>query len=93
VQALLQVVVIVCGILVQVFSGYTKIELGQYLFRLFVLQLPEYWMVAALALTIHVAVDNKYLGHFLVIVYYVASIMATGFATTTASTTLPTDPS
>jgi ABC-2 type transport system permease protein len=79
VQALLQVVVLVCGILVQLFSGYTKIELGQYLYRLFALQLPVYWMIAALALTIHVVVDNKYLGHFLVIVYYVASIMAEGF--------------
>src|SRR5436190_8909590 len=36
-------------------------------------------MIAALALTIHVVVDNKYFGHFLVIVYYIASIMAEGF--------------
>src|SRR5205085_11190917 len=40
VQASLQVVVMVCAILVQLFSGYTKLELGQYLYRLFVMQLP-----------------------------------------------------
>ena len=75
VQAVLQLVVMACGILVQLFSGYTKFELGQYVYRLFALQLPEFWMIAALALTIHSVVDNKYLGHFLVILYYVVSIM------------------
>ena len=68
-----------CGILIQLFNGYTKLELDQYLYRLFVLQLPEYWMIAALALTIHSVVNHKYLGHFLVIVYYIAEIMAEAF--------------
>jgi ABC-2 type transport system permease protein len=74
VQALLQLVVIVCGILIQLFSGYTKIELGQYLFRLLAVQLPNYWMIAALALTIHTVVNHKYLGHFLVVLYFIANI-------------------
>ncbi len=78
-QALLQLVVLACGLLVQAFNGYTKFELGQYFYRLFLGQLPDYWMVAALALTIHVAVDNKYLGHFLVVLYYLSSVMAEGF--------------
>src|SRR4029077_15266817 len=65
-------------VLVQVFNGYTKFELGQYLHRLFVLQLPDYWMVAALALTVHVLVNNKYLGHFIVVMYYIAETVAEG---------------
>jgi ABC-2 type transport system permease protein len=77
-QALLQAVVMVCGILIQLFSGYTKLELGQYVERLFVLQLPDYWIVAALAFTIHVAVDHKYLAHFLVVLYYVAMTALSG---------------
>ena len=77
-QAVLQLAVLVCGLLVQIINGYTKFELGQYLHRLFVLQLPEYWMVAALALAIHVMVDNKYLGHFIVVLYYVAETVAEG---------------
>jgi ABC-2 type transport system permease protein len=76
VQAVLQVVVLVCGVLIQLFSGYTKLELDQYLFRLFVLQLPIYWMIAALALAVHAVVNHKYLGHFLVILYYVVNIAA-----------------
>src|SRR5258706_1563558 len=31
-------------------------------------------MIAAFALTVHTLVDNKYLGHFIVILYYVADI-------------------
>jgi len=78
-QALLQLVVLACGVLIQLFSGYTKLELGLYLQALFLIQLPEYWIIAALALTIHVLVDNKYLGHFLVVLYYLASLVAAGF--------------
>ncbi len=78
-QAVLQVVVLACGVLIQLFSGYTRLELGQYFFRLFVLQLPEYWMVAALALAIHSVVNHKYLGHFLVVLYYLVEITASGF--------------
>ena len=78
-QALLQLVVLVCGVLIQLFSGYTKLELGQYLFRLFVLQLPGYWMMAALALTVHSVVNHKYLGHFLVVLYYLAETTAAAF--------------
>lgn len=78
-QALLQLVVLVCGVLIQLFNGYTKLELGQYFFRLFVLQLPEYWMIAALALTIHSVVNHKYLGHFLVVLYYLVEIVSSAF--------------
>jgi ABC-2 type transport system permease protein len=79
VQAILQLVVMVCGLLVQIFNGYFKFELAQYFFQLFVLQLPVYWMLAALALTIHTLVNQKYFGHFLMILYYIADIMAANF--------------
>nr|AUN35551.1 putative membrane protein [uncultured bacterium] len=79
VQAVLQVIVMVCGILIQLFNGYFRIELGQYLFSLFVIQLPAYWMVAALALMIHSLVNHKYLGHFLVVLYYLVEISSDAF--------------
>ena len=79
VQVVLQVVVMACGILIQLFNGYTRLEIGQYLFSLFVLQLPIYWMIAALAIAVHSVVNHKYLGHFIVILYYVVEAMATGF--------------
>ena len=36
---------------------------------------PTYWTIAALALFIHVVVNNKYLGHFVVVLYYIVEIM------------------
>ena len=78
-QAVLQLVVLACGVLVQLFNGYTRLELPQYFFRLFALQLPDYWMIAALALAIHAVVDHKYLGHFLVVLYYVFEVTASAF--------------
>ena len=82
VPAVLQLVVLVCGLLVQLFKGYTHFELGQYLFDLFVLELPRYWILACLVFAIHVAVNHKYLAHFLVVAYYIANVAAAGFGYT-----------
>ncbi len=82
VLAVLQLVVLVCGVLIQLFSGYTRLELGQYLFQLFVLELPRYWMLACLVLAIHAAVNHKYLGHFLAVAFFVASLTAAAFGYT-----------
>lgn len=80
--AVLQLVVLACGVLIQLFSGYTRFELGQYLFDLFVLQLPRYWMLACLVLAIHAAVNHKYLGHFLAVAFFVANVAAAAFGYT-----------
>ena len=66
-QLVLLLVVMVCSIGVQLAQGYTKIELGHYLFELFVLQYPAYVLIAVLALAVHTLVNNKYLGHFAVL--------------------------
>ena len=76
IQFLLQVVVMVCGLLIQLFHGYTNFELNQYVYRLFALQLPGYWTVAILTLFIHVTVNNKYMGHFIVVLYYITEAVA-----------------
>ncbi|HEY4958534.1 MAG TPA: hypothetical protein VII31_12030 [Caldimonas sp.] len=65
-QLLLLCVVMVCSIGVQLLHGFTRIDLGQYLFELFVLQFSGYVLVAVLAFVVHTVVDNKYLGHFVV---------------------------
>ena len=79
VQALLQLVVLACGLLIQLFSGYTRFELAQYFYRLFLLQLPDYWMLAALTLAVHVLVNNKYVGHFIMVVYYIVFLVSGSF--------------
>ena len=69
-QAVLMAVVMLCSIGVQLVKGFMGIELGHYLFELFVLQLSAYFLLAVLALALHTLVNNKYLGHFLVMVLF-----------------------
>jgi ABC-2 type transport system permease protein len=73
IQVLLMLVVLMCSIGIQLAQGFTKIELGHYLFELFVLQLPGYFLIAVLALVVHTVVNNKYLGHFLVVVLFLVN--------------------
>lgn len=72
-QLILLLVVLVCSIGVQLAQGYTRIELGHYLFELFVLQFSGYALVAVLALAVHTLVNNKYLGHFIVLLVFLVT--------------------
>lgn len=71
VQALLMFVIMACGMLIQAFKGYFQFEPGLYLHWLFGISLIDYWLLAVLAVAVQVLVNNKYLGHFLMILYYV----------------------
>ncbi|MFO1312769.1 MAG: M1 family aminopeptidase [Burkholderiales bacterium] len=69
-QAVLMLVVLACSIGLQLAKGYTRFELGHYLFELFVMQLPGFLLTAVFALTLHTLVNNKYLGHFAVLIVF-----------------------
>ena len=71
-QAVLLAVVMLCGIGVQLAKGYTGIDLPHYLFELFVLQLAGFLLIGALALFVHTLVDHKYVGHFAVLLAFLA---------------------
>ena len=58
------------GIAAQTIIGHHDYELGLYLQVLFGLQLPEYLLFAVLALTVHVLVNQKYVGHLVAILAY-----------------------
>jgi ABC-type transport system involved in multi-copper enzyme maturation permease subunit len=55
------------GLLLQSLLGYHRFELGLYLPTLFGLQLLEYLLFALLALAVHALVNQKYLGHLLLL--------------------------
>ncbi|MGV7208470.1 ABC transporter permease/M1 family aminopeptidase [Oxalobacteraceae bacterium A2-2] len=74
VQAVLLAVVMVCGMAIQVFNGYFMLEPGMYLHQLFLVQLPQYALVAVLALAVQVLINQKYLAYFAMIVYYLATV-------------------
>ncbi|MEP7329348.1 MAG: M1 family aminopeptidase [Betaproteobacteria bacterium] len=72
-QLALLIVVLVCSIGVQLAQGFTRIDMGHYLFELFVLQFSAYALIAVLALTVHTLVNNKYLGHFAVVLLFIVT--------------------
>lgn len=74
VQVVLLTIILVCGVLLQTIKGYTHYELGLYVKELYGLQLPYLLLWCVLAMLIQVAVNNKYLGHFVVVVFYIANI-------------------
>ena len=78
-QLVLLCVVMACSIGVQLLQGFTRIEIGQYLFQLFVLQFSGYVLVAVLAFAVHTIVNNKYLGHFVVGLLFIVNSRLPGF--------------
>ncbi|MES2261866.1 MAG: M1 family aminopeptidase [Pseudomonadota bacterium] len=73
-QALLMVVVMLCGMSIQIAKGYLLLEPGLYFQHLFLIQLPAYALVAVLAIALQVLINHKYLAYFAMIVYYLATV-------------------
>jgi ABC-2 type transport system permease protein len=63
-------VTMLAGIATQAAHGYFRFEIPLYLQALLGFRLIDYLLIAALAMTIHVVVNHKYLGHLLVILTY-----------------------
>jgi ABC-2 type transport system permease protein len=69
--ALMQVVVLFCGLIVQAGSGYFRFEPRVYAVGLFVDRLPIYIAFCAGGLLVHVLVNNKYTGYVVLSVGFV----------------------
>ncbi|MDB4950685.1 MAG: hypothetical protein JWM27_3334 [Gemmatimonadetes bacterium] len=70
VVAVLLVVVLAAGIATQAAKGYYRFEIPLYLRGLYGVQLARYALLCVLALAVHTLVNNKYLGHALVIIVF-----------------------
>src|SRR5256714_13006896 len=70
VLVLLLLVMMVTGIATQAASDYTRFEIGLYLQALFGFRLVDLFLLAMLAMAIHVIVNHKYLGHLLVLLAF-----------------------
>jgi ABC-2 type transport system permease protein len=75
VQVVLVLVIMASGMIVQISHGYFRFEFGVYLKELLVNRVVQYWIICAIALFVHTVVNQKYLGHFVMIVYFVALIV------------------
>ena len=72
--AVLQAVIGLVGVLTQAAKGYFNFELGLYARALFGVQLIDYLLLCVLVMLIHVLVNQKYMGHLLVVLYFVANL-------------------
>ena len=75
----LQSVLMASGLMVQLTSEYLDFEISLYLRVLFGLKLTSYLLLAALAMLVHILVDNKYLGHVLVVICHLFTMFAARF--------------
>jgi ABC-2 type transport system permease protein len=74
-QALLLLLVMLCGMSIQIFHGYFLLEPGLYLRNLFLMQLPMWSLTAVLAIAAQVLINQKYLAYFAMIVYYLCTLV------------------
>jgi len=74
VQVLLFAVVMATGVAIQALSGYFQFELSLYARTLFGIRLVEAWTLCALAMLVHVLVNQKYVAHFAMVIYFIVSI-------------------
>lgn len=70
-QTLLLCLIMVCGIIVQLFKGYANFEIVLYIQYLFGVVLINYWLLAILAFFVQTLVSNKFLGYFIVALFYI----------------------
>ena len=75
----LQAVLMAAGIALQAVQGYTRFEPGLYLRILFGIKLADYLLLAAVAFAVHVVVNQKYLGHLVVVLFYVFTTFSARF--------------
>ncbi len=70
-QLLLLAVIMICGIIVQLFKGYTNFEILLYVKYLLGFYFIDLVLLAVLSVFIQTLVNNKYLGYFIIILFYI----------------------
>ncbi|MDB5906573.1 MAG: hypothetical protein JWP34_687, partial [Massilia sp.] len=73
-QAVMLLGAMICGMLIQLFKGYFALEPGLYFQTLFLIKLPQYALLAVLAIALQVLINQKYLAYFAMILYYGATL-------------------
>ena len=89
---LLQAVFMAAGMILQSLQDYTRFEIHVYLKLLFGLKLVDYVLLAALAVAVHVIVNQKYVGHLIVVVYFVSTMAANLLGITQSMLVYGSDP-
>lgn len=77
VQVVLEIVVMFSGIIVQSFKGYYNFEIILYMKGLFGINLIGWLFICVLAMLVQTLVNHKFIGHFIMIVYFLYSLFQT----------------
>jgi ABC-2 type transport system permease protein len=72
IPVVLELVVLCSGLVIQASQGYFHHELGLYLRALFGLSFVDYAQLCALCLAVHGVLQHKYLGHFVIVLFYMS---------------------
>jgi hypothetical protein len=78
-QAVMLFFAMLCGMLIQLGKGYLALEPGLYLHRLFLIDLPQYALLAVLAIALQAIINQKYLAYFAMVLYYLVTIAIHAF--------------
>jgi len=78
-QALMLFFAMLCGMAIQLSKGYFALEPALYLHRLFLIDLPQYALLAVLAIALQAIINQKYLAYFAMVLYYIVTIAIHGF--------------
>ncbi len=74
VQVVVVLLILAAGVSVQIAQGFHHFEFSLYFRELFLNRLTGYWTLCVLAIFIQTIVNNKYLGHFVMVLYIVATL-------------------
>jgi len=74
--AALMLVILVTGVGTQLAYGFTDIDIGLYLTDLYAVEWVDYLLLCALALTVHAVVNHKYLGHFIMVAFFLGLLFS-----------------
>jgi ABC-type transport system involved in multi-copper enzyme maturation permease subunit len=72
--ACIQATLMAAGIGMQLMGGVRDIEIGLYLRVMFGMQMADYLLLAVVAVLIHALARHKYVGHLLVVAFYLATV-------------------
>ncbi len=67
VQIILLFVIMITGMSIQMYNGYYKVEVLQYIKELFGFKLISLSLICALAMAVQVIINNKYVGYFVAV--------------------------
>ncbi len=75
----IQLVLMLAGMAIQTMAGYHQYDVATYIKQLFTVQLVDHLTIAAVAVFIHVLINQKYVAHMLVFIFYLYAAIPTRF--------------